>query len=262
MLFLWQSFGFRPLMLPLKKTGGRNNTGRICVFHRGGGCKRKLRLVDFKRSIFDINGVVKRIEYDPNRNCFLALIFYSKLFLFSYILLPEGLRHGDSVLSSMLKVSLNLGNATVLSNMLFGVPMHNIEIRPGKGGQLFRAAGSQGYLSSKMKKFVIVSANKLRSLCVFSGCLATVGQVSNVNKVYVNLRKAGVVRLKGRRPVVRGVAMNPIDHPHGGGEGKTSGGRHPVTPWGKLTKGPKTRCGRFNLTKYKFVSKVNLFDAI
>lgn len=232
------------------------------MFHRGGGCKKMFRLIDFKRSLFGLKGVVKRIEYDPNRNCFLALLFYEEVFLFSYIILPEGLRHNDWVVSSMSFINLNLGNATLLSNIPFGIPLHNVEIRPGKGAQLLRSAGAQGYISSKFDNRIILSINHIRNLCVFSSCLCTIGQVSNLNHMFINLKKAGKVRRMGRRPVVRGVAMNPIDHPHGGGEGKTSGGRHPVTPWGKLTKGPKTRKGTYNLTKYKFTSKIQLKDEI
>jgi len=240
-------------MLPSHRINGRNNSGKISVFHRGNGVKKKKRIVDLKRSILNVFGIVKRFEYDPKRSCFLALIFYYKLFLFSYILLPSGLRLGDSVISSIHLV-FGLGNACPLSSMCFGSPIHNIEICAGKGGQLIRAAGLKAFVLSKHYKLSRVKLNKKRIVILRNNVFITIGQVSNLFHIYKNLRKGGITRLMGFRPIVRGVAMNPIDHPHGGGEGKTSGGRVSVSPWGKLTKGPKTRKGFFSLIKKEFVS--------
>ena len=262
---LWQVFGFKPLMLPLNRINGRNNTGSITVFHRGGGCKRKLRFIDFKRSILNLEGIVKRIEYDPVRTSFIALVFYPYLFLFSYILLPEGLRIGDYIFSST-KNTINLGNALPLAssfnniyniNVPAGIPIHNIEIRAGRGAQLVRSAGTKAFLLTNQLKNCFIALNSVTGniIKVPFNSFATIGKVSNGGHYHRIIKKAGVNRLKGRRPTVRGVAMNPIDHPHGGGEGKTSGGRHPVSPWGWLTKGPKTRKGSFSLTYFKSKSQ-------
>ncbi len=223
----------------LTKSGGRNNTGRITARRMGGGHKRSYRLVDFKRRKFDVPGIVERLEYDPNRTAFIALIRYEDGEL-AYILAPQRLKVGDSVISGE-RVDIKPGNAMPLKSIPVGTIVHNVELKPGKGGQMARAAGTyvqlvgrdQGYAQLKL------SSGELR--VVRGECMATMGAVSNPDQANINLGKAGRNRWLGKRPAVRGVAMNPIDHPHGGGEGRTSGGRHPVTPWGKPTKGKKTR---------------------
>jgi large subunit ribosomal protein L2 len=223
----------------LTKSGGRNNTGRITARRMGGGHKRSYRLVDFKRRKFDVPGTVERLEYDPNRTAFIALIRYEDGEL-AYILAPQRLKVGDTVISGE-RVDIKPGNAMPLKNIPVGTIVHNVELKPGKGGQMARAAGTyvqlvgrdQGYAQLKL------SSGELR--VVRGECMATMGAVSNPDQANINLGKAGRNRWLGKRPAVRGVAMNPIDHPHGGGEGRTSGGRHPVTPWGKPTKGKKTR---------------------
>jgi large subunit ribosomal protein L2 len=223
----------------LTKSGGRNNTGRITARRMGGGHKRSYRLVDFKRRKFNVPGTVERLEYDPNRTAFIALIRYEDGEL-AYILAPQRLKVGDSVISGE-RVDIKPGNAMPLKSIPVGTIVHNVELKPGKGGQMARAAGTyvqlvgrdQGYAQLKL------SSGELR--VVRGECMATMGAVSNPDQANINLGKAGRNRWLGKRPAVRGVAMNPIDHPHGGGEGRTSGGRHPVTPWGKPTKGKKTR---------------------
>jgi large subunit ribosomal protein L2 len=223
----------------LTKSGGRNNTGRITARRMGGGHKRSYRLVDFKRRKFDVPGTVERLEYDPNRTAFIALIRYADGEL-AYILAPQRLKVGDSVISGE-RVDIKPGNAMPLKSIPVGTIVHNVELKPGKGGQMARAAGTyvqlvgrdQGYAQLKL------SSGELR--VVRGECMATMGAVSNPDQANIHLGKAGRNRWLGKRPAVRGVAMNPIDHPHGGGEGRTSGGRHPVTPWGKPTKGKKTR---------------------
>jgi len=220
-------------------SGGRNNTGRITARRMGGGHKQAYRLVDFKRRKFDMPAVVERLEYDPNRTAFIALIKYEDGTL-SYILAPQRLKAGDSVVAGE-KVDVKPGNAMPLKNIPVGTIVHNVEMKPGKGGQLARAAGTylqivgrdQGYAQLKLP------SGELR--VVRGDCMATVGAVSNPDQANIVIAKAGRSRWLGIRPSVRGVAMNPIDHPHGGGEGRSSGGRHPVTPWGKPTKGRKTR---------------------
>jgi len=230
------------LTAPLNKSGGRNNTGRMTVRHRGGGHKRLYRVIDFKRDKLGVPATVERLEYDPNRTAFIALIKYEDGEL-SYILAPQRLAPGDTVIADA-RVDVKPGNAMPLANMPIGTIIHNVEMKKGKGGQLARAAGTYVQLVSRDAGYAILRLNSGETRMVPAECMATVGAVSNPDNSNISIGKAGRVRWKGRRPVVRGVAMNPIDHPHGGGEGRTSGGRHPVTPWGKSTKGKKTRHNR------------------
>jgi len=226
----------------LTKSGGRNNHGRVTMWHRGGGHKRAYRKVDFKRGKLGMPATVERIEYDPNRTAFIALIKYEDGEL-SYILAPQRLAVGDAVISDA-KVDVKPGNAMPLANMPIGTIIHNVEMKQGKGGQIARAAGTYVQLVGRDAGYAILRLNSGETRMVPADCMATVGAVSNPDNSNVSIGKAGRVRWKGRKPVVRGVAMNPIDHPHGGGEGRTSGGRHPVTPWGKSTKGKKTRSNK------------------
>jgi len=223
-------------------TGGRNNHGRITGPHRGGGHKRRYRLVDFKRRKFNQPATVERMEYDPNRTAFLALIKYEDGEQ-AYILAPQRLKAGDQVVSGD-RVDIKPGNAMPLSNMPVGTIVHNVEMKPGKGGQIARSAGTYCQLVGKDAGYAQLKLSSGEVRMVRGECLATVGAVSNPDQQNVNYGKAGRMRWLGRKPVNRGVAMNPIDHPHGGGEGRTSGGRHPVTPWGKPTKGKKTRSNK------------------
>lgn len=223
----------------LSKSGGRNNTGRITSRRRGGGHKRSYRLIDFKRNKLDVSATVERIEYDPNRTAFIALIKYDDGEL-SYILAPQRLDVGDKVISSK-TADIKPGNTIPLSSMPVGTIVHNVEMKPGKGGQIARSAGAYVQYVGRDQGYAIIRLNSGETRLVHGSCLATVGAVSNPDNSNTNMGKAGRSRWLGRRPSVRGVAMNPVDHPHGGGEGKSSGGRHPVTPWGKKTRGPKTR---------------------
>ena len=232
----------------LKKTGGRNNQGHVTSRARGGGHKRTYRLVDFKRRKWDMDASVERIEYDPNRTAYIALIKYSDGEL-AYILAPQRLAEGDSVVAGK-KVDVKPGNAMEIGQVPVGTIVHNVELKPGKGGQLARSAGAYIQVVGRDKGMVIVRLNSGESRYIRSDCMASVGAVSNPDNSNQTLAKAGRNRWKGRRPLVRGVAKNPVDHPHGGGEGRTSGGRHPVTPWGKPTKGAKTRK---NKTTDKFI---------
>ena len=220
-------------------SGGRNNNGRITVRFRGGGHKKALRLVDFKRRKFDQPAKVERIEYDPNRTGFIALIKYEDGEL-AYILAPQRLGEGDIVVSGE-HVDVKPGNAMPLGNMPVGTIVHNVELKIGKGGQLARSAGTYTQIVGRDQDYVILRLNSGEQRLVHGHCMATVGAVSNPDNMNVSIGKAGRKRWMGRRPHNRGVAMNPVDHPHGGGEGRTSGGRHPVTPWGFPTKGKKTR---------------------
>ncbi len=223
----------------LTKTGGRNNRGRITSWQKGGGHKRKYRKIDFKRKKFDIEANVERIEYDPNRSAFIALLKYNDGEL-SYILAPQKLSVGDKVISSI-KADIKPGNSMPLSSVPVGTIVHNVELKPGKGGQLARSAGSYIQVIGKDLSYSILRLTSGEVRLVLSSCMCSVGSVSNPDNQNQNLGKAGRSRWLGKKPTVRGVAMNPIDHPHGGGEGRTSGGRHPVTPWGKPTKGKRTR---------------------
>jgi large subunit ribosomal protein L2 len=223
----------------LTKEGGRNNTGRITARRIGGGHKRRYRLVDFRRRKFDIPAKVERLEYDPNRTAFIALIRYEDGEL-SYILAPQRLAPGDTVIAGE-RVDVKPGNAMPLANMPVGTIVHNVELKPGKGGQLARSAGAYAQLVGRDMGYAQIKLGSGELRLVRGACMATVGAVSNQDQANIKLGKAGRTRWLGKRPSVRGVVMNPIDHPHGGGEGRTSGGRHPVTPWGKPTKGRKTR---------------------
>lgn len=236
---LWKGKPVKNLTEGLKRSGGRNNTGRITMRHIGGGHSRRYRLVDFKRTKHDMPAVVERLEYDPNRTAFIALIKYKDETL-AYILAPQRLQVGD-VVESGKKVDVKPGNAMPLKSIPVGTIIHNVEMKPGKGGQLARSAGTYVQLVGRDSGFaqIKLSSGELRK--VPQDCMASVGAVSNADHSNVQLGKAGRKRWMGVRPSVRGVAMNPIDHPHGGGEGRTSGGRHPVTPWGKGSKGTKTR---------------------
>jgi large subunit ribosomal protein L2 len=223
----------------LRQKGGRNNYGRITVRWRGGGHKRRYRLVDFRRKKFDMAATVERLEYDPNRTAFIALIKYEDGEL-SYILAPQRLQPGDKVVSGE-RADIKPGNAMPLKNVPVGTIVHNVELKPGRGGQIARAAGSYVQLVGRDAGLALLRMSSGEVRMVRTECMATIGAVSNPDQQNVSIGKAGRNRWKGRKPSVRGVAMNPIDHPHGGGEGRTSGGRHPVTPWGKSTKGKKTR---------------------
>ena len=231
------------LTVGLTSKGGRNNYGRITARFQGGGHKRTYRLIDFKRRKFDVSGVIERLEYDPNRTGFIALVRYDDGEL-SYILAPQRLAAGDRVISSAQSVDVKPGNAMPLAAMPVGTIVHNVELKPGKGGQIARAAGTYVQVVGRDKGMVIVRLNSGEQRYVRSDCMATVGAVSNPDHANVSLGKAGRKRWLGKRPHNRGVTMNPVDHPHGGGEGRTSGGRHPVSPWGKPTKGRKTRSNK------------------
>lgn len=230
---------FRPLVESTKRNGGRNNTGHITVRHQGGGARRHYRLIDFKRNKRDISGRVEYIEYDPNRTAFIARIVY-KDGERRYILAPDGLKKGDEVLAAT-NVDVKPGNAMPLKNIPFGTPVHNIEMKMGKGGQLARSAGVSAQLVGRVDGYAQIRMPSGEMRRVREECYATIGVVSNSDHFNVKIGKAGRTRWLGIRPTVRGVAMNPVDHPHGGGEGRTSGGRHPCTPWAVQTKGHKTR---------------------
>jgi large subunit ribosomal protein L2 len=232
----------KSLVEGLTSKGGRNNVGRITVRFRGGGAKKLYRIVDFKRRKFDVPGTVERLEYDPNRTAFIALVKYADGEL-AYILAPQRLKAGDQVIAAD-KVDVKPGNASPLRSLPIGTIIHNVEMKPMKGGQIARSAGSYAQLVGRDGGYAQIRLGSGELRMVPDGCMATVGAVSNPDHMNEVLGKAGRVRHKGRRPHVRGVAMNPVDHPHGGGEGKTSGGRHPVTPWGKPTKGRKTRTNK------------------
>lgn len=236
---LWKGKPEKSLTEGKKKTGGRNNKGRITTRHIGGGHKQRYRLVDFKRRKFDVEGTVLRLEYDPNRTAFIALIEYSDGEK-AYIIAPQRLKQGDKVVAAS-KADIKPGNAMPLKNMPVGTIIHNIEMKPGKGAQICRSAGTYGQLVGRDQGYAQVKLASGELRLIHGDCMASVGAVSNSDHSNTNMGKAGRNRWLGRRPTVRGVVMNPIDHPHGGGEGRTSGGRHPVTPWGKPTKGAKTR---------------------
>ena len=223
----------------LTKSGGRNNYGRVTVRFRGGGHKRSYRLIDFKRTKADIPAKVERLEYDPNRTAFIALIKYEDGEL-AYILAPQRLAAGDTVVSGN-RVDVKPGNAMPLANIPVGTIVHNVELKPGKGGQIARSAGAYVQLVGRDQGYALLRLSSGEQRMVPGTCMATIGAVSNPDHSNITIAKAGRNRWLGKRPHVRGVVMNPVDHPHGGGEGRTSGGRHPVTPWGKPTKGKKTR---------------------
>ena len=229
----------RSLIQILKKTGGRNNKGRVTAYKRGGGHKRYYRVIDFKRNKYDVPARVAAIEYDPNRTCRIALLHYvdgEK----RYILAPHGLNVDDVIVSGE-NVEIKVGNATKLDRMPLGTIIHNVELFPGRGGQLARSAGAMVRLAAKEGGVAHIKLPSGEVRLVRLDCFATIGQVGNIDHENIVWGKAGRSRWVGRRPNVRGVAMNPVDHPMGGGEGRSSGGRHPCTPWGKPTKGYKTR---------------------
>jgi large subunit ribosomal protein L2 len=233
----------KALTVGKSESGGRNNAGRITVRFRGGGHKQSYRLVDFKRrEKLDASATVERIEYDPNRTAFIALIKYEDGTL-SYILAPQRLAVGDQVVSGE-QVDIKPGNAMPIGNIPVGTIVHNVEIKIGKGGQMARSAGSYVQIVGRDQGYVSVRLNSGEQRMIHGSCFATIGAVSNPDHMNISLGKAGRNRWLGKRPHNRGVSMNPVDHPHGGGEGRTSGGRHPVTPWGKPTKGKKTRSNK------------------
>ncbi len=244
---LWKGRPVKSLTEGRNEKAGRNNTGRITMRRRGGGAKRLYRIVDFKRVKFDMVAVVERIEYDPNRTAFIALIKYEDGEQ-SYILAPQRLAIGDQVVAGA-KVDVKPGNAMPFTGMPIGTIVHNVELKAGKGGQIARAAGTYVQFVGRDGGYAQIRLSSGELRIVRQECMATVGAVSNADHSNQNIGKAGRNRHKGIRPSVRGVVMNPVDHPHGGGEGRTSGGRHPVTPWGKGTKGNKTRKNKAT-TKY------------
>jgi large subunit ribosomal protein L2 len=233
-------------------SGGRNNNGRVTVRFRGGGHKQSYRIVDFKRRKRDVPAKVERIEYDPNRTAFIALIRYADG-EYAYILAPQRLAAGDGVIAGM-QADVKPGNAMPLANIPVGTIVHNIEMKIGKGAAIARAAGTYAQVVGRDEGYVIVRLNSGEQRLIHGQCFATIGAVSNPDHMNISRGKAGRSRWLGRRPHNRGVTMNPVDHPHGGGEGRTSGGRHPVTPWGKPTKGKKTRSNK-STTKFIVTSR-------
>jgi large subunit ribosomal protein L2 len=240
---LWGGAPVKTLTEGLSKKGGRNNRGRTTAYHRGGGHKRSYRIVDFRRTKFDAVGTVERLEYDPNRTAFLALIKYEDGEQ-AYIIAPQRLTAGDKVVSSKAQADVKPGNAMPLERMPVGTIVHNVEMKPGKGAQIARSAGTYAQYVGRDQGWAILRLTSGEQRRVHGTCLATVGAVSNQDHANTSIGKAGRNRWLGKKPVNRGVTMNPVDHPHGGGEGRTSGGRHPVTPWGKPTKGKKTRSNK------------------
>ena len=232
----------KSLVSGLTKSGGRGGGGRIAVRFRGGGAKRLYRHIDFKRRKWNVAATVERLEYDPNRSAFIALIKYADGEV-NYILAPQRLKVGDEIIASE-KVDVKPGNAAPLRSLPIGAIVHNVELKPMKGGQIARSAGAYAQLVGRDAGYAQIRLGSGELRMVLDSCMATVGAVSNPDHMNQSLGKAGRVRHMGFRPHVRGVAMNPIDHPHGGGEGRTSGGRHPVTPWGQPTKGRKTRSNK------------------
>ena len=236
---LWKGRPVKKLTEGVTKSGGRNNNGRVTSRRRGGGYKRLYRVIDFKRTKFDVSAVVERIEYDPNRSAFIALLRYNDGEQ-AYIIAPQRLQEGDNVIAAK-RADIKPGNAMPMENMPVGTIIHNVEMKPGRGGQMARAAGTYVQLIGKDSGYAQLRLTSGELRMVPAKCMATVGAVSNSDNKNQNMSKAGRSRWLGKRPKVRGVAMNPVDHPHGGGEGRTSGGRHPVSPWGKPTKGARTR---------------------
>ena len=236
---LYKGEPHEPLIEKLTKTGGRNNQGRITTRHRGGGHKRRYRVIDFKRDKDGLTGKVERIEYDPNRSAHLALILYADGER-RYILAPKGVRSGDEVISGR-EAPIKVGNALPLRNIPVGTQVHCVELKPGKGAQMVRAAGGSCQIVAREGAYATLRMRSGEMRKVHTDCRATIGEVGHHEHNLRKLGKAGASRWRGVRPTVRGVAMNPVDHPHGGGEGRTSGGRHPVSPWGTPTKGKKTR---------------------
>ncbi len=239
---LYKGEPYAPLLEKKSKSGGRNNQGRITTRHKGGGHKQHYRLIDFKRNKDGIEGKVERIEYDPNRSAHIALVLY-KDGERRYILAPKGISAGDVVVSGS-TAQIKAGNCMPLRNIPVGTTIHAVEMKPGKGAQLARSAGASVQLVAREGAYATIRLRSGEMRRVHADCRATIGEVSNSEHSLRKLGKAGAKRWRGVRPTVRGVAMNPVDHPHGGGEGRTSGGRHPVTPWGVPTKGYKTRSNK------------------
>lgn len=239
---IWKGRPLESLTESKSSNGGRNNLGRITTRHQGGGHKQRYRVIDFKRDKDGIRGTVERIEYDPNRTAHIALIKYADGER-RYILAPRELRSGDEVLSGT-EAPIKPGNAMKINSIPVGTTLHNVEMKPGKGGQLARSAGASVQLVAREGRYATVMLRSGEMRKVHTQCRASIGQVSNTEHNLEKLGKAGAKRWRGVRPTVRGVVMNPVDHPHGGGEGRTSGGRHPVTPWGVQTKGKKTRSNK------------------
>jgi large subunit ribosomal protein L2 len=231
-----------PLLDKKSKSGGRNNNGRITTRHRGGGHKQRYRIIDFKRNKDGVPGEVERLEYDPNRSANIALIKYADGER-RYIVAPRGIRAGDKILSGE-EAGISTGNCLPLRNMPLGTTVHCVELKPGKGAQMARSAGTSAQLVAREGEYATLRLRSGEMRKVRSDCRAVIGEVSNQEHNLRKLGKAGATRWRGVRPTVRGVAMNPVDHPHGGGEGRTSGGRHPCTPWGVPTKGHKTRTNK------------------
>ncbi len=237
---LWRGSPLKILTSKNKENSGRNNVGHITVRHKSGGHKKSFRLIDFKRDRYDIEAVVQRVEYDPNRTAFIALLKYSDG-IFSYILAPNKILIGDKVISSKNLVDIKIGNSMPLSVIPIGTVIHNIELKSGCGGVISRSAGSYSQLVGKDGGYALIKMQSGEIRLISLQCMATIGSVSNLDNKNTTIGKAGRSRWLGIRPTVRGVVMNPVDHPHGGGEGKTSGGRHPVSSTGKSAKGKKTR---------------------
>lgn len=229
----------KSLLAPLKKNAGRNSSGKITTRHHGGGAKQKYRIIDFKRSKLDIPATVKSIEHDPNRTCNIALVIYADGEK-TYIIAPVGLKVGDVVISSD-TADIKAGNSKLLKDIPVGTLVHNVELNPKRGGQMARSAGAYAQLMAKEGVYALLRLPSGELRKVKADCRATIGQVGKIEHELENIGKAGKNRHRGIRPTVRGVVMNPVDHPHGGGEGRTSGGRHPVSPWGLATRGFKTR---------------------
>jgi len=229
----------KSLLKPMKSTGGRNNQGRITSRRMGGGVKRKYRVIDFKRNKYDVPGTIERLEYDPNRSAHIMLVLY-KDGERRYIIAPNKLKVGDEILAGK-NVPIKIGNSMPLSQIPLGTSIHCVEMKPKKGAQIARSAGAYAQLVAKDGPYALIRLRSGQMRKIPQECSATIGEVSNPEHNLAKLGKAGAKRWRGVRPTVRGVAMNPVDHPHGGGEGRTSGGRNPVTPWGVATKGKKTR---------------------
>jgi len=236
---LWKGASYKPLTKGQHVTGGRNNAGRITSRHMGGGSKHKFRIIDFFRKKRDMKATVDRIEYDPNRTAYIALITYEDK-VKTYIISPQGLNIGDTVEAGK-NAEIKIGNSLELRHIPPGTAIHNVELIPGNGGKLARSAGSSINLSGYDGDYAILKLSSGETRKVNSSCVGTIGTVSNPDQKNIKIGKAGRNRWRGKRPQTRGVAMNPVDHPHGGGEGKTSGGRSPVSPWGQSAKGLKTR---------------------
>ncbi len=237
---LWKGSPLKILTTKVKEDAGRNNIGHITVRHKSGGHKKSFRVIDFKRDKFNVEAIVERIEYDPNRTAFIALLKYQDG-VFSYIIAPHKLAAGDKIMSSRSLIDVKSGNAMPLSVIPIGTIIHNIELKPGCGGAVSRSAGAYAQLVGKDGGYALIKMQSGEIRLFLLECMATIGSVSNLDNKNISIGKAGRSRWLGIRPTVRGVVMNPVDHPHGGGEGKTSGGRHPVSPTGKSAKGKKTR---------------------